>query len=182
MKILGHSSLRPRSISVPVGIAPDGSVVSLQLRAPRLGMLERLDAEIPEPQPPIVPGRVVRDHRGRPVEGPDGSPIPLRNAEDPAYVLKSERREKALSVAMVLSCLEPGQVTDLPDRNGQDPVDYFLAVWDGLEDAGLDIGAFRSLSEAAKRLGEPMSSIEVVQAKSALGATAEQQEGVASGK
>lgn len=180
MKILGHAKLKQRERTVLVGHTDSGEPVRLRVRAPKLNIYEWISEEIGEPEPPLN-GEVKRTKRGKIVIGSDGQAVRAPNDQDPKYLKEVARCEKARSIALVLSCLGD-QVEPEVKKGSMDPVDYYHAVYDEMQDAGIDIAAFHSLTAAATELSQPLTEEEVGDAKAALGVDDESQQGLEEGK
>ena len=100
-----------------------------------------------------------------------GRPLHALNEKDPGYQRKLSRRKKAVTVALFLECLgdqvKPGCTLDDHD---DDPVAYFLdGVWGELEEAGLDVGVFCALNDAALELTTGLNDFDVAEARADLG-------------
>lgn len=186
MKILGHTKIRPRMKDVVVGYDDHDMPIVLRLSAPRLNRLDEIEATMPLPLAPATK-EVKRDKRGRPLKDAAGNVQVVRDENDPKHLKVCERVEKARTIAMIVECLVDGQVeyeTPKPTNGaeGEPVVDYYHRIWSEFEQAGLDTGAYRSLTNAAVQLSMPMSAEEVEEAKSLLGTDDASQEGVAEGK
>ena len=180
MKILGHLKLKQRERTVLVGHTDTGEAVRLKVRAPKLNVYEAISEEIGEPEAPLS-GEVKRTARGKIRTGKDGQPLRGRNEEDPNYLREVAKTEKARSIALVLSCLGD-QVEPEILRGDLPAVDYYLAVYEEMQDAGIDIAGFHALTSAATELSQPLTDDDVTKAKASLGADDESQEGVGEGK
>ena len=204
MKILGHSGLKPRTEKVKLGVsADDDSPIILELTAPRLNSITKLEEQLAPPDPPGEPaapatGAVARDDRGRQITDDLGRPVVARNYKDPTYLLElkvhkaemvewdkvNDRYSRAQTMGMLLECLGGQVETDVKREDyeewegiGQRPiprkgelVDYFDAVWDEFEEAGIDLVSLGRLSDAALRL-TTVGDDEINDAKEALGAS-----------
>jgi len=184
MGILGDVRLARRFREVIVGTDSAGNEVKLKVYAPKLGLIDRVQGEIPDPPVPVTrSGNVLRDRRGQPVKDDKGQPImeTTEHHDDPDYVAACARVEKARSIAMLLECLED-QIQPSVKREGLAPLDYYLKVWEELEDAGIGLGSFNALTNACEAMTQPMTVAEVALAKIRLGTDEASQEGVAEGK
>lgn len=176
MGILGNVKLKRRSIDVVIGLDDAGVPVTLTVRPPRLGQIDALETRVPEPAPPTLKRNgkpVVKMMPGGkdPVRDSRGGIVLERDEEDPKYLRDIGRREKAMTIALILDCLGD-QVTPMVPVDEIPPemnlIDYYHAVWAELEEAGLDVGSFKALSNAAVELGDPMSKDEVEAARAEL--------------
>ena len=184
MGILGDIKLARRFREVIVGTTETGESVTLKVYAPSLGLVDRVQGEIADPPVPVTrTGAVLRDRRGSPVKDKNGQPVmdTVEHPDDPAYARACAKVEQARSIAMLLDCLE-GQLTPATKRDGLPALDYYLAVWEEFEAAGMGLGTFRGLTTACEAMTNPMSHAEVALAKLRLGTDAESQQGVAEGK
>lgn len=171
-----RKKIRRRTRDVPVGIDEDGESVSLRLVAPRLHDIETINETMPEPVAPILKGNDGRavhatDSEGNPVLDPaTGHAISMKDFRDKAYLAACSRHEKAMTIALFMGCVHPPLVPKRTmDDYDHDPVAYYLGAWKELEDAGLDMGAFRALSSAAVELGQQMGKEDIVLARENLG-------------
>jgi len=183
MKILGHQRLKPRTESVELGEAEDGTAVVVKLTAPRLNAVQELDNILDPPDEPQAPrtGEVQRDKRGRVEKDAGGSPIVGRNYDDPSHVAALaahkklvDRLNRAKTVAMLLECLGDqveveAKVEDYQGGGAAKLAGYYDKVWDELEGAGIDLVAISKLTQAALRLCG-LQDDEVTNARDALGA------------
>ena len=177
MSILGNIKLTKREERIVVGIAEDGSEVALVMRPPRLGFVEDMSSRIPEPSPPAAKGPdgrpiVELDSKGKRLLDGSGSPVIRRNYSDPKYLTALSRRETAMTISLIVVCIDhdgnPGLSLPERDEDEETLVDYYKRTWSEFEDAGLDVGAFQALSQAALKLGQPMTAADVEDAKKTL--------------
>lgn len=124
--------------------APD--VVYMTVHAPRVGQIERLAKEMPEPKAPAKKG-VVKVGQ-----------IEELNYEDPGYKEQCRRRRLAFQVAGLLECCR--QIKGIKAKREDQPagldgtLDYYRKVRIELEEIGLDVGIVDTLSTAAVMLNE----------------------------
>ena len=182
MGILGNLRLKRRVNRVVVGHDEEGNAVELVVHAPKLQLFDELQAILPEPVPPIMKdqnGNAIpeRDSKGEIVTR-FGTTVFQRDDQDKTYLLKASAREQALTIAIVIACLkEQVSPRTTPKDHEGNLVDYYHAVWSEMEDAGIDVGGFKALSEAALSLGSPLDTEEAKEAREALGVKDEGKKG-----
>ena len=78
-------------------------------------------------------------------------------------------RSTAVNVATVLAGLGD-QITDLPEQTDQQtPQAYWLDILDRLTEMGIDTGIFQNLVTASDDLSAPLSNLEILMMRKALG-------------
>ncbi len=173
MGILGSIELVKRTRDVVVGITSEGDPFSVSVCAPRLQLIPDLRRKLPDPKPPAKrddQGRVVL--RRHPSTGEvikkNGQSIPELDVLSKEFLNDVANVERARTIAMIFECITlPGETAVVQD--GLSPVAYQLARWRELEEAGFDVGAYKSLSDACVDLSDPMSRTEIEDARYALG-------------
>jgi hypothetical protein len=183
MGILGDTELVRRTRSVTIGLTPQGEEFKVEVRAPRLQLIPELRTKIPEPEPPPLrnsAGKVrfrTDPKTGEPIKQ-DGQLVPMLDWKSPDYLVQTDSVERARTVAMIFECAAfPGE-SEIKREAFSTQVDYWLARWRELEDAGVDVGAYKELSDACVELGAPMSRSEVEDARRALGTDSATQDAV----
>tara|TARA_Y100001972_G_scaffold127430_1_gene184215 strand:+ start:119 stop:661 length:543 start_codon:yes stop_codon:yes gene_type:complete len=180
MKILGHVKLKARSQKVLVGQAESGEPVYLTMYAPKLNAYEALQEEIPDPEVPMN-GKVLRNKRGKILLDEDGQHKREANPECPKYLARVAKSDKARSIALVLKCLGD-QIEPETQKGSMSAEEYYLAIYQELQDAGIDIAAFHALTMAASELSQPLTDEDFKDSKKALGVDEESQSGLEEGK
>ena len=181
MGILGKIELVHRTRDVTIGVSTTGEEITVKVNAPRLQLIPELRTEIPAPTAPPMKdsnGRIryERDHKtGEPIKK-DGQLVPKLDWSSQEFLVRVASVERARTIAMIFECAEFPGTTDLKESDYQDKIEYWLARWGELENAGVDVGAFSALSDACVALGEPMSKGEVEDARHALGTDRETQD------
>ena len=182
MGILGNLNLKRRGREVVVGYDDEGSAVRLTVNPPPLGLVNDLSRKIPSPVAPLRKdsrGRPipVTDDKGKPIMDPaSGQALMERDHSNPEHLERLERREVALNLGLILACLStPIEPKTKVEDHGGDYVEYYHAVWKELEEAGLDIGAYRALSTACTELSLPLGEQDMKLAREALAIDEESQ-------
>lgn len=150
----------------------DGAPVTVKMKAPRLGALDRIRQEMAGTEPMAPQVGVRKDERGRAMKGPDGRTLMARNEEDPAYIEARAVWERAGSVALVMECLRDEQVeVDAKREAFPNACAYWTAVHDEMGKLGIDQGVWVLLNRSALRLSTTApTKAEVEAAREALGA------------
>lgn len=157
-----------------IGLSADGEPVTVTVNAPRLQLVPELRRSIPTPKPSAkrdANGRVVlkRDPKGELVKNASGQPVPEVDFEDETFLGRAQSVERARTIAMIFACAEfPGETTITIEEHGGDWIAYWLARWEELESAGVDVGSYKALSDACVELSDPMSRSEIQDARAAL--------------
>lgn len=171
MKTIGGKLVRltPRTVEVVIGHGEDGQPVTLTLRAPRMGMFERLGRDLPEPEAPAK--GVQKNGRGEPLRDPDtGKPKVIRDVEDAAYLAAlAERNRMVLACALAECAVGVEPETKRSDHG--DHVSYARALLAEWEATGIDHGAWGALDRAMLSLLGPVAAGEAQEARAALGVT-----------
>ena len=107
----------------------------------------------------------------------DGQPIAIRDYDDDGYIKNLQLRELATSVGIVLKSLGPEQLEVREQKKDEGGQQYYLALLDEMSKAGLDLGMFARLSQAAKALSRPVSNPAVLLMQQALGTKAPDDDG-----
>lgn len=169
MKILGQTSIRPRSKTVDLG------AIKLEVHPISYGMLAKILAELPRPMAPG--GSVMMGKNGKPIKDSKGQPRVHRDTTDPGYLRSLKRWSVAQGVALTIASLR-GALTDIrPQRADEDGIGYYLALLDDFHEAGIDQGMMGMLGQASSELSEALSDEEVAAAREALGQEEEDEEG-----
>ena len=147
MEIVGAKQIKIPTTDVVVGTDIDGNDIILRLKAIPLGFHDRLFEEIPDPEPPI--GEVMKNTRGEVLYDDRGIPRVTKRTDDPGYLRVVKQTETARTIALILACLEDGQIKLSTERDGLSPLEYHLAVYDELSAWGLGYGAYMRLNDAA---------------------------------
>lgn len=167
MKILGQTNINPRTVEVPVGTDADGKVIKMTVHAVPFDELLRIERELPDPQAPST-GEKKKDERGRYVKR-NGQFVMERNEEDENYLREKDLRDVAVRVATVISSLGD-QIGDVrgqrPDETRQT---YYINLLSEMNKAGIDMGIFTMLAQAAERLSQPMTNLELLRLRTMLG-------------
>lgn len=169
------TKLAKRTRRVPVGFDETGQPVYLTVRALRVHEADEVAesfGDAPE-APPKRDGRgkivLAKNGQGKTVMGADGQPVVERDRTDRAYLRALARRSQAMTIAVIVRCLE-GQLAidwhahDIAKDCG-DLVGFYHKLWAELEAEGLDAGSFRALSNAVDSLSQPMQADEVEDAR-----------------
>ena len=176
MGILGDVKLVQRSREVTIGVSQAGEEIKVRVTAPPLQLVADLRQKIPDPKPPTMKndrGEVkykTNPRTGDPIKE-EGQLVPMLNYLDEGYLTEASSTSKARTIAMIFHCAEFPGTTEV-DKKGHTAVGYELARWRELEEAGCDVGAFTDLSEACVELSQPMTKIEIEDARCALGTDA----------
>ena len=166
VQILGATPVIQRTIRVPIGKNKDGQLIEVEMRPVKFGRLIEIDKEIPEP---MAPSTGEKKRVGGQIIKRNGTPVMVRDTEDPGYISKCELREMAVKVAIVVDGLGD-QLTGLSEQEeGEAGVDYWLRILDELLGVGIDQGIFTSLAMAAQQLSQPMNNLELMLLRQALG-------------
>lgn len=164
------TKLDSRHEDVTIGTL-DGQPVTLRMKAPRLGVTDRIRQEMGPYEPEAPQVGLQKDERGRVLKGPDGRPVVMRNMDDPAYLEKSAAHTRATSVALVMECLRDEVTIETKREQHTTPVAYWLAVLAELGESGIDQGIWHMLNVTAARLTtKAPTRQEIEQAREALGA------------
>ncbi len=170
MEIIGAKQVKLPSADVVVGTDIDGDDIILRLKAIPLGFHDRLFEDLPEPEPPI--GETMRNTKGEVLYDDRGIPRVTKRTDDPDYLRAVKQTELARTIALIMACLEDGQVSLSTERDGLSALDYYLAVHDELRDWGLGYGAYMRLNDAASLMCG-IGDKEVKQAEQLLAGRAE---------
>lgn len=159
MKILGKTGVKPKTKTIPIGTAEDGTELELVLTAPSLTRVQELQEEIEEQEPvkPVPPaGEVMRDKRKRPLRDGDGNVITQQNTADPEYQAALKRYEeerlkcnRGLTMAMLIECLGDQVELDAKRDAFERSVDFYDKVWKELQEFGIGLQALGNLMDAA---------------------------------
>ncbi|HEU03183.1 hypothetical protein LCGC14_0273430 [marine sediment metagenome] len=167
MKILGASGIDLREIKVPIGKRA-GKVVELTMRPVKLSKLIEIEAAILKPVPPST-GETQKDPKTGKALKRNGRPLMVRDGRDEKYLEQVVLRSTAVNVATVLAGLGD-QISDLPKRTDEQTAQaYWLGVLDKLTDMGIDTGIFQNLVAASDDLSAPLSNLEILMMRKALG-------------
>lgn len=124
--------LKRRRKQVVIGELEDGSPAVIELEEPAFGLMDRLNAEIPEPTPP--PGDFVRDNLGRILKDAAGKQIRQPNPQDEAYKRANEERALLYIFAVTMELIVPGQITFATKREDfASGTEYYRALREEVE-------------------------------------------------
>jgi len=168
MKILGDSPIRKRTIKVLIGKNERGEAVELEVRAVKFGTMMEIERDIPKPMAPSTGAKKLDPKTKQPLKR-NGQYVMLRDEDDEDYLQALDIRQTAINVAIIIASLGE-QLSDVRVKSAEmSPSQHWLAVLDDLADAGIDPGIFQSLVAAALQLSEPLTSIELLLMRQALG-------------
>lgn len=173
MKVNGKLvKLRPRFKVQPLGTLDDnGEMLVARLHAPKLGMVDRLFRDLPEPEPPQR--GVVKDKRGEVVRDAYNKPLPIRDVDDPEFLRLSAERHRLVALGAFLECTAGQFEWEAKRESFPTLADYLRAVMAEMEAAGIDQGTFQAIDAAVAQLTRPTTEAdhaEVNEAREALGA------------
>lgn len=175
MKILGSSPVVQRTIEVPIGKDAKGRVVNMTMRPVKFSVLMEIERDLPDPIPPSTGIKKVDPVTKQPVRR-NGQYVMVRDEEDAEYKAECDLVGMAMQVATVVASLGD-QLGGLRERTPElSSRDYWLKVFDDLLKIGIDQGIFKSLAAAAHALSEPMSNLELLLMRQALGTDKETDE------
>lgn len=158
MKIKGHKRLKRRREVVEIGVDEDGEKVRLVLLETPIGLLDRLNDELPMPEVPEN-GALLRDKFGSIQKDDAGQAMRAANPKDPAYLKAKGERYELFLQALAIEMLAPGQVEWRAKRKDFElGADYYKALikeageQDDEECGGMGQEALDALVKATLRL------------------------------
>ncbi len=152
MHLNNHPDLSSIRRTKTIVLFSDGDTeikIKLQDLSPTYG--DRLEAEIPTPQPPVK--GPLRDDRNRLVRDPENGRVVLEYGEsNPAY-RKAVAEHSTLSlVFMLIEGVVPGQLAFEAEKDPDDPGGYYGAVLKELELFGFGLSQVSRIATAVREL------------------------------
>lgn len=170
MRIAGAEGLDPRFELVLVGHS-GGVPTFLQVNAPKIGLRERIRAEI---RPPKVPrnGPPARTPGGDFVRNPDQSPVLTENPDDPGYLRALDDRIVLITIGLIYECLDKGKgphQVEFDAVKGKDEkaADFYARLGAEMTAGGFNMAAIEAVDAAIARLGT-ITSDEILKARALL--------------